>query len=102
MIYACRRSVLSATVGNATPVAALLSPVARDYPSRVLSNPSEPLHFGCSIKERGTVVPSVKPGCLFFAKESAQIAGRTFPKRWAKRARRVEACGPESHSRLEQ
>jgi len=37
----------------AAPVAAGFSPVARDYPSRVLVEPLSPAHFGCSIKERG-------------------------------------------------
>ena len=44
--------VARATEGRAAPVAARLSPVARDYPSRALSGFFMPPHCDCSIKER--------------------------------------------------
>lgn len=68
-------SVLSATMGKAAPVAALLSPVARDYPSRVLAGPRGPPHCGCAIKERHHSsrirrrrVPSLGKNCARFAR----------------------------------
>ncbi len=44
--------VARATEGRASPINALLSPVARDYPSRALGGFFMPPHCDCSIKER--------------------------------------------------
>ena len=42
--------------GRAAPITALLSPVARDYPSRAFVGFFMPPHCDCSIKERGKAV----------------------------------------------
>ena len=44
--------VARATEGRTSPINALLSPVARDYPSRALGGFFMPPHCDCSIKER--------------------------------------------------
>lgn len=83
--------------GNVAPVAALLSPVARDYPSRVLGNPSEPPHYGCSIKERRTIAPPARRGSLFFGNVSAYF--EWLPVRAHQRACKLlmfEYCPPAS------
>ena len=48
-----RDPVSSVPQGMAIPVVAILSPVARDYPSRVLDGFFMPSHRGCSLKEHG-------------------------------------------------
>lgn len=49
--------VARAMEGRAAPVAADLSPVARDYPSRALSGFFMPPHCDCSIKEQWIKCP---------------------------------------------
>ena len=44
--------------GRAAPITTLLSPVARDYPSRALGGFFMPPRCDCSIKERGQVAAS--------------------------------------------
>ncbi len=48
--------VARATEGRATPIIAILSPVARDYPNRALGGFFMPPRCDCSIKEHGKVV----------------------------------------------
>jgi hypothetical protein len=55
-------SAVARRKGKAAPAATFRSPVARDYPSRVLDNPLRPSHLGCSIKEHAqyiTIAPSI-------------------------------------------
>jgi hypothetical protein len=53
---------IAALEGAAAPAATTLSPVARDYPSRAFEGFFRPSRCGCSIKERGEVVDSLRIG----------------------------------------
>jgi hypothetical protein len=46
----------------AAPAATILSPVARDYPSRAFEGVFRPSRCGCSIKERGELVGPLRIG----------------------------------------
>jgi hypothetical protein len=48
-------AAVARTEGRAAPAAAILSPVARDYPSRALDGFFRPPRCDCSIKEQGEV-----------------------------------------------
>jgi hypothetical protein len=51
--------------GIAAPAATILSPVARDYPSRAFEGFFRPPRCGCSIKEHRDVVPGLRLGEAF-------------------------------------
>ena len=85
-------SVLSATMGSAAPAARLLSPVARDYPSRALGNPPGPPHCGCAIKERDYYSPGRRTHSLFFGQGCAAIAFSRRAVSGSARGIRPPAC----------
>jgi hypothetical protein len=51
--------------GTAAPAATILSPVARDYPSRAFEGFFRPSRCDCSIKERADVVMPLRFGEAF-------------------------------------
>jgi hypothetical protein len=56
--------------GTAAPAATILSPVARDYPSRAFEGVFRPSRCGCSIKERDEVAPGLRFGEAFLIHNS--------------------------------
>jgi hypothetical protein len=69
---ACWR--IAALEGTAAPAATILSPVARDYPSRAFEGFFRPSRCGCSIKERGEVAARLRNGEAFLIHNSLTIS----------------------------
>jgi hypothetical protein len=70
---ACQR--IAASEGIAAPAATILSPVARDYPSRAFEGFFRPSRCDCSIKEHGQVAGTLPNREAFLIHNSLTVYG---------------------------